>query len=109
PPAQTSIKSVHVGLTFEVTIPRWGKFSVTANGTTVPAAPGQKQVTIEVGTPSHVDYTVSSSYQSYSGSFDIIRPPHLGVATIPVIPLAVVYDAPQANAHLNTNPFPQTS
>ena len=66
-------------------------------------------VTVEVGTASHFDYTVRSGVRSYSGSFDIIRPPHIGVATIPVIPLAVIYDAPQDNANLNTNQFTQTS
>jgi hypothetical protein len=109
PPGVTYINSVNVALTFEVTNPRSGNFSVTVNNTTVSAAPGQRQVTIEIGQASHFDYTVRSGIESYSGSFDIIRPPHLGVATIPVIPLAVIYDAPQDKAGLNTNSLTQSS
>ena len=71
---------------------------MTANGTTVSAGPGANALTVEVGTASTVTYTVSSGSASYSGSFSIVRPPYMAVGTIPIVPLAVVYDAPQGNS-----------
>jgi hypothetical protein len=109
PPGSTYLNSVNVGLTFEVINGGTGVFSVTVNGTTVSGAPGQKQVAIEVGQASHFDYTVSCGRRSYSGSFDIVRPPHIGVTTIPVIPIGVIYDAPQDAAHHNTTSLTQTN
>ena len=107
-PTQAYIDAVNVGLTFNV-IGRHGDFTVEANGTTVSAPPGQNTLTVEVGQATTVNYTISSGGRSYSGSFNIIRPPHIGVATIPIIPLAVVYDAPQDQAGQNKTQFTQSS
>src|SRR5262249_5305411 len=78
-----------------------GGFSVTANGTTVSAGPGQRSLTVEVGTANQVTYTIKAGASSYSGQFSIIRPPHVAVSTIPVIPIAVIYDSPQGQSGQN--------
>jgi hypothetical protein len=96
-PTQTFIDALNVELTFHVTH-SLGNFTVTANGTTVSAGPTANALTVQVGAASTVKYTVSSGSASYSGSFSIVRPPYMAVATIPIIPLAVVYDAPQGNS-----------
>jgi hypothetical protein len=92
-PTQTFIDALNVELTFYVTH-SLGNFTVTANGTTVSAQPGATALSVQVGAASTVTYKVSSGSASYSGSFSIVRPPYMAVATIPIIPLAVVYDAP---------------
>jgi hypothetical protein len=101
-PTETYIDAVNVGLVFQV-IHRQGDFTVTANDKTVSAAPGENMLTVNVGTSSRVTYTVSSGGKAYSGSFTIVRPPYIGVATIPIVPLAVVYDAPQGDSTVFTH------
>ena len=96
-PTQTFIDALNVELTFYVTH-SLGNFTVTANGTTVSAGPRASALTVEVGAASTVTYKVSSGSASYSGSFSIVRPPYMAVGTIPIIPLAVVYDAPQGDS-----------
>ncbi len=96
-PTQTFIDALNVELTFDVTHSQ-GNFAVTANGTTVSAGPGANSLSVQVGAASTVTYKVSSGSASYSGSFSIVRPPYMAVGTIPIVPLALVYDAPQGNS-----------
>jgi hypothetical protein len=107
-PGVAYLNAVNAGLTFSVTGDP-GDFSVTANGTTVSAAPGQYTVAVEVGTATNVAWTVRAGVRSYSSTLQIHRPPHIGVATIPIVPLAVVYDVPQDNAGQNVTTVTQTS
>jgi hypothetical protein len=107
-PTEALIDSVNVGLIFSVTNTNGG-FSVTANNTTVTAGPGQRSLTVEVGTASQVAYKITAGARSYSGQFSIIRPPHVAVATIPVIPIAVIYDSPQGQSGQNKTQLTVTS
>jgi hypothetical protein len=107
-PTEAFINAVDVGLTFSVSNTNGG-FSVTANNHTVSAGPGQNSLTVEVGTDSQVAYTVTAGNASYSGQFSIIRPPHIAVGTIPLIPLGVIYDVPQGQAGKNQIQLTTTS
>jgi hypothetical protein len=98
-----SVNAVNVGLVFEVSGGS-GEFSVTANGRTVKAQPGQSRVEVNVGRAVEVRWTARRGSRSYSDEITIVRPMIVGAGafTVPALPVAVVYEPPQDRLKRNT-------
>ncbi len=104
-----------VGLIFKVVNPG-SSFVATANGVSVTAPANATSVTVPVtGRPVpgdttkaqwKVDWRVSSGAKSYRDSLVIDRMSFgLGAFTIPVLPVAIVYDPPQDTQRDNTESY----
>src|SRR6266705_3482800 len=101
-PPVVRVNAVNVELIFKVTH-RTADFAVTANGISVFAGPGQSSVTINVGTAQRVNWNVKSGPKSYSDTLFIQRSPIIGAGafTIPVLPLAIIYEPPPDSRNKN--------
>ena len=93
-----------------------GTITATANGTAASAPPSAGSVVVPVtGNPApgdtahsrwNVKWRVASSGKSYADSLIIDRMSFgLGAFTIPVLPVAIIYDPPQDNLRENTETY----
>ncbi len=119
-PPHDTVNAVDVSVSFEVINLKAGSLSVTANGHTVTALPGQTVVTIPVGKANTVWWTLQAGTWSYPEAAAglaclragvrcervvIDRPPLIGAGAfkIPILPLAIVYEPPM-NRECSSNP-----
>ena len=118
-PPTVIARARQVGLIFKV-LNNTAPFSVTVNGATATVPPGIGHVTVPVtgqpvaGDTSHALWTVSwrasSGGKSYRDSLIVDRMSFgVGTFTIPVLPIAIVYDPPQDSARDNVEIFSQST
>lgn len=95
-------------LTFTVAN-RQGAIKVTGNGQTVTSTTGS--VTLPVGSATTVNWKLENGANSCTGTTNIQRVPKvgLGLASVPIVPLAVVYDGPVDANKQNTMTYSQSN
>ena len=112
-------RAQRIALVFAVTHPQ-GAFTATVNGKTTSVSAPATSVTVPLaGQPAPddpmgarwlVSWRVTTGTKSYSDSLVIDRMSFgLGAFTIPVLPVAIVYDPPQDNAHDDVEVFSTSS
>jgi hypothetical protein len=82
-----------------------GPWSVTVNGSTTTAPPGQTSLTVSIWDGTQASWTIRAGGQSHGDQVMIQRPGQLvgaGVFTIPVIPVSIVYAPPADSTKKST-------
>jgi hypothetical protein len=92
-----NVDAAFVKVRFEVVNNDQIPVSLFVNGTPVTVRPGQHSVTVDAGFAKRVHWTIRARDKSYSDSLIIDRPHVIGAGafTVPVLPIAVVYEPAQ--------------
>jgi hypothetical protein len=101
-PPVVDVDAVNVELEFKLSNSQAG-FSVITNGIESVAPPGQTALRVNLARANDVNWTIRAGNKVYSDRLLVQRPPIIGAGafTIPVLPIAVVYEPPMDNRRLN--------